>query len=493
MSDFVGLSKPWESAQSNSPLLPYKTAPWHHQHDATFRAYGLPAFALLFEVGTGKTKTAIDILRNKYHAMGGVKRTLILAPPIVLENWRREIKTHSNINSKEVLVLSGPGKKRVAALLAHAGGIVITNYEGLLMPELFAALVDWKPEILIADESHRLKNPASKRTKAVTRLAKGAKFRCIMTGTAITNTPMDLFSQWRILDGGETFGDNFYAFRNHYFWDRNAGMPKAKYFPSWVPKPGAFDEISGKLKKYSMRVKKAECLDLPPLVRKDVFVELSDEQARLYKEMKRDFISSLGDGTAAVAQLAITKALRLQQIVSGFVVTENLVDGSKGKAKLENPRRDALRDLLEGLVADHKVIVWAVFKENYAAIADVCNTLGAAYVEVHGEIPAKAKTEAVDRFNTEPGVRVLICHPRSGGIGINLVAASYAVFYSRSFSLEDDIQAEARNYRGGSEIHAKVTRIDLIARGTIDEEIAAALARKQAVSESVLREIARKL
>jgi SNF2 family DNA or RNA helicase len=131
--------------------------------------------------------------------------------------------------------------------------------------------------------------------------------------------------------------------------------------------------------------------------------------------------------------------------------------------------------------------VWAVFKENYAAIRQVCNDLELQFVEVHGDVSAKAKQDAVKRFDSDPACRVLVGHPGSGGIGVNLVAASYSIFYSRGFSLEFDLQAEARNFRGGSERHETIVRIDLVAPGTIDEQVMQALAAKQAVGETLVR------
>jgi SNF2 family DNA or RNA helicase len=202
--------------------------------------------------------------------------------------------------------------------------------------------------------------------------------------------------------------------------------------------------------------------------------------------MKDDFVTFMQD-KAVTAVLAITKALRLQQIASGYVKT------SEGEelALDDNPKLDALEELLEDITPGHKVIVWAVWKNNYAEIRKVCDKLGVGYVEVHGEISDSQKAKNVERFNTDPACRVFIGHPGSGGIGINLVVASYSIFYSRTFSLEHSLQAEARNYRGGSKEqgHEKVTRIDLVAENTIDELIEKALASKTEISDTLLRDL----
>jgi len=446
-------------------------------------------------MGTGKTATAINIARVKFVQEKRLLRTLILGPPIVLENWRREWAMHSKVKPEEVTVLSGAGKKRVEVLRDRGfdsgepvSHVFVTNYESLLMKDLYEALLLWRPELVIFDEAHRCKNISSKRTKAAVKLADQARSRLILTGTPVTNSPMDLFAQMRILDRGATFGANYFAFRARYFYDRNAGMPKGKYFPDWRIKPGAMEEISQALSRLALRVKKQECLDLPPLIRQVVKVELSPEQAKLYETMKKEFIAFIND-RACVAELAITKALRLQQIVSGYVKVE---DGAEITLK-GHPRIEALKEILEDVAPTEKVLIWAVFRENYRQIAKVCEALSLKYVEVHGDVPEKSRQAAVDQFNTDPETRVFIGHPGSGGIGINLVSASVSIFYSRSFSLEHDLQAEARNHRGGSEIHQKITRIDLIAAGTIDEHVYEALANKEQVSEKVLRDVSRSL
>lgn len=473
--------------------MQYLIQPWAHQLTAIHRASNLNEFALFFEMGAGKTSTAINCLRYKYMKHDRVLRTLVLCPPIVIENWRREFKIHSKVG-QHVVCLTGTGKQRLKLLTENMckHTIFVTNYETLLMAPVMSELLKYAPECLVVDESHKCKDEKAKRTKAVIKLADKATYRYILSGTPILNSPMDIFAQYRILDKGETFGANFVAFRAKYFYDKNIHMPRDKHFPDWVVRPGAYEEISSLLTRKSMRITKKECLDLPPLVKDQVFVDLSSDQARLYKQMKADFITYL-NGKACVADLAITKALRLMQIVSGFAVVESEDEKRSEVVIKDNPRLAALRELLAEITVHSKCIVWAVFKENYAAIRKVCADLAIAYVEINGEVSQTKKMEAVDTFNEDPNCRVLIGHPGSGGIGINLIAASYAIFFSRTFSLEQDLQAEARNYRGGSEIHAKVTRIDLVAKDTIDEAVLKRLASKMEISDKVLRDIAHEI
>lgn len=464
---------------------------WDHQVKAIELARDVSEFALFFDMGTGKTRTTIEILRHKYNEQCGLLRTLVLCPLIVTANWPVEISKFSKIPEGEVKVLTGPKAKRLEKLGSGAH-IMVMNYEGLLMKELFVALMLWKPQILVCDESQKLKNGTSKRTKQAITIADLTTNRYLLSGTPILNSPMDIFSQYRVLDKGKTFGKNFYIFRAQYFFDKNVGMPSQKHFPDWSVKPGSLEKMNELIYTKAMRVKKEDCLDLPPFVRQTIFVELEGVQLKMYLQMKKDFIAfvqNMGKTEASTATLAITKALRLLQIVSGFVKTE---DGNEIAVE-DNPKRVALKELLEELTPNHKVLVWAVFRENYGQIRRVCEEIGLEYVEVYGSTPDKEKFANVNRFYEDQSVRVLISHPGAGGIGINLVSASYSIFYSRNFSLEHSLQAEARNYRSGSEIHSKITRIDLVAKNTIDELVQAALANKVEIGEKMLKEIAEQL
>lgn len=464
----------------------YKVEPWAHQKEAIERASTENHFALFFEMGTGKTATAINILRKWSIQKGRLLRTLIFCPPIVIDQWADEFRNHSEISEKCIVRLKGPGAKRVSLLEKHLQSdlpqVFITNYETLLMKPCYKKFLEGHFEVLICDESHKLKSYSAKRTKLCTVLSDMVPRKLILTGSPVLNTPMDVFPQFRILDGGKTFGNNFFVFRARYFYDGNAGMPKHKYFPNWKPRPDCVKEINKLIYQKAMHVEKSRCLDLPPLIRQEVFAELSKEQRKVYEAMKEDLVAYLSNKSAAIANMALTKALRLQQIVSGFVTTDQK---STHRFK-ELPRLKVLAELLESLVPQHKVIVWASFQENYRRIKDVCKEMGIDSVEIHGLCSEKEKRAAIDDFREKDSTRVVIANQKAGGVGLNLTEASYCIYYSRGYSLEDDIQSEARNYRGGSERHEKVTRIDIIAPQTIDQIIVKALKRKQNLADSIL-------
>lgn len=484
--------------------------PWEHQTLALKMAMDLynPAepqasgFALFHEMGVGKTSTAINIWRAQCNLRQQFMRTLIFCPPIVCRNWREEFRLNSRVDLSQVVLLQGPGLRRLKTFLDTGlpGGertpkIFVTNFESLLMKELYAAMKLWQPEALIVDEVHRVKNPSAKRSKLLERLANQGPvipYKQILTGSPVLKDPMDLFMQFLILDGGRTFGGNFFAFRARFFRDRNAGMPKQSYFPNWKTMTMARDgfdaltEMNLRLQSRAMVVKKADCLDLPPLVKQVIKVGMTSTQAQMYREMKKDFIT-YANGEACVASLAITKALRMMQLSSGFIRSVEGVD----HPMVENPKQEALKQLLEDLASDHKTLVWCVFKQNYKQVREVCASLGIEMVEITGEQSETQKMESVERFRSDPKVRVLCGHPQSGGIGLNLVEASYMIFYSRNFSLENDLQAEARCFRAGSERHEKITRIDLVTEDTIDEQVTEALASKQSVSFELLKNLCR--
>jgi SNF2 family DNA or RNA helicase len=478
--------------------MDFKISPWEHQRKAIEVSKQVPSLGLFFETGTGKTMTAINILRWKFAVERRMMRTLIFGPLIVLNNWKREFAMHSKIDPRDILVLDRGAIKRRNLTLINAvedrltkqlslPKIVLTNYEAVENDEFYETIKAWGPEVLICDESHRCKNPESKRAKKVAKLAKGIPSKLILTGTPILNTAADIFMQYLILDSGATFGDSYWAFKHRFFHDENAGFKgKVHYFPNWQPKPETYATFNKMIYTKALRAVKSECLDLPPLVKMRTEVELGPEQKKLYKDMEKDFIAFIQDHSdepkAVVAQLAVTKALRLLQILSGYAKAD---DDSIHEIK-DNPRLDALMEHLEDLTPAHKVLVWCSFRDNYAQIRKRLDKAKIKFVEIHGEIKQADRQAAIDSLNNDEETRVLLGHPGAGGIGISLTAASYSIYYNRTHSLEQDLQSEARNYRGGSERHEKITRIDIVAPGTIDEVVLEGLANKLNIAETIL-------
>lgn len=470
---------------------------WPHQMEGLERASRLPGFGFFFEMGTGKTAAEINRLRVIYGRKKKICSTLILGPVIVLENWKREFAVHSRIPQDRIIVLDDEGHKRVKrfdAAKAKFGDdfIVLTNYECIArMKPMQQRFREWMPKVLVLDESQKCKDRKSKQTKEAMLLSESAEVKDLLSGDPMPNGIPDLWSQFYILDGGATFGTRYWDFHHRFLYDKNVNMPAEKHFPDWQIRPAALDQIHAAIKSRSMAVRKIDVLkNLPPLVKERRYVEMTPDQARMYKEMEKDFITFVRTqgGTMdepVVAELALTKALRLMQIASGYVKTE----AGRVVSIETTPKMAALEEILREITPHSKALVWSVFEENYEQIRQVCEKIGIEYVEIHGGMSAREKQVSIDRLNNDPNVRVFSGHPKSGGIGINLTQASYSIPYSRSFDRQDDSQSEARNWRGGSEIHEKITRIDLVCKGTIEERVLDRLLQKGEMSARVLSEL----
>lgn len=458
---------------------------WKHQKEGIKLGTSHPDCALLFDMGTGKTRTALEILRARMNENKKILRTLIIGPSAVLFNWKNEIEKYTKIPLNKVFVLNQSIAQRASLFnKCPHDSIFITNFEAFANAAFAKDVMAKPPEFLILDESHRVKGIDAKRTKALIKISDQMKnnsvhYRMILTGTPVLNSEMDLFTQYRILDGGKRLGTNYFQFRANYFEDKNRFMPRHSHFPKWVPRADTRKKLKSLIGEISIHASKSECLDLPPLVRVTVPVQLSSEQTRAYNDMKKEFISFVESGVA-VAQLAITKALRMQQILSGFLK----LDDGKIHRFVGNPRAAALEDLLEDIAPNHKVIVWSIFHEDHAVVKEACRKAKVNYAELTGLIDDK-QTE-IDRFQNDDNCRVMIASQAAGGTGVNLTAASYMIYYSRGYSLEHDLQSEARAYRGGSEKHASITRIDLVAENTIDVAVLKALSDKKDLSTDIL-------
>lgn len=472
--------------------MKFKITPFKHQEMALKMSRDHDDLALLWEMGTGKTGGMILILRDKYSKYGEIKKTVIFSPIVTLENWRQEIQIHSYVNDCNVYVCNKSGKKRLDVLeeATKKKCIIIINYEAILNANVRQYLTDWRPEIVVCDESHLVKNHASKRAKAILALASmdSVRHRYILTGTPILNSPIDLYHQYKILDRGETFGKNFYAFRAEYFYDENAPwVGKHNYFPKFVPLKRKFEELTSKIYSKATRILKSNCLDLPPFIVKNIRLTMAPDQARAYKEMRKEFITFVTDlkkdkTHAAVAMQATTKAIRLQQICCGFIKTED----EKIIEFKHNPKVDMTRELLEQLTPNHKVIIWTSYIANYSMLAEMCERMGVSYVLLTGQQTNEQKEKAIETFNTKSHCRVIICNRKTGGTGINLTCASYSIVFGRDFNLANELQSEARNYRSGSQVHKSITKINLVMADTIDEQVMEALESKQEVSEIIL-------
>jgi SNF2 family DNA or RNA helicase len=202
---------------------------------------------------------------------------------------------------------------------------------------------------------------------------------------------------------------------------------------------------------------------------------MSEEQAKHYTTMREYLFAADDNGNEVTATNILSRTLRLQQILAGIIGEGEVID---------NPRLKALEYAIE-MTGSEQFIIWTIFQPTYKQIGKVLEAKGITYGLLTGEQDQKIRDQNMADFQAGK-LRCLIAHPRAGGVGVNLTAASYSIHYTKSFNLVDDMQCEARNYRGGSERHDRITRIDIITQGTIDEDITYALRAKKTAQDFIM-------
>lgn len=459
-------------------MFKFKTKPFKHQEDTFELIKDLPYYALFWEMGTGKTKMAIDWLRYKCYQENRVMNTLIICPNIATDNWMNELSIHS-FSKNNSQILRGSGLKRATMLASSKHQINIINFEGVLTiaKDLFKHQFD----VIIVDESQRIKNYQAKSTKIIIMLK--SRFRLILSGTPILNSPMDIFSQYLFLDKGKSFGINFYSFRNQYFEDKNAGFKAKKvYFPKYEVREDMIEVIRDKMHTIADVRKKNECLDLPDKVYITYKLEMDAETRKMYFEMEKELITFFENNPeqAMVASNAAVKYIRLEQISSGFIS----LDESHKEIRLKtNHKLAAVKEMLEDITKEHKVIIWAVHRNNLKMLQEELKQYNPA--ALYGGIDDKLAER--NKFDNDATCRVMIANPQTAKTAINMVVADYALYYSQNFSAENRWQSEDRCHRSGSEIHDKITYIDFVYNNSIDEIIIAALKNKEDMATVLLK------
>lgn len=483
-----------------------KTTGMPHQLEALRRCNGRKGFGLFMEMGTGKTWTLLADAERMYSA-GVIDAMLVIAPKGVHTNWvRREIPEHVSVPYVAAAYLSGGGKKNkqeVAKVFAPRQNgdvpplrILTINIDAINANEGYdvaRSFLNCTRAMLVVDESDRIKNPASARTKRVMKLAPYSRMRRVASGLPILQGPMDVFAQMEFLESGLLGTTSYRAFvaeyaellpQNHglmkHIADRAArGMPLPQVIarnPDGSPKYKNLERLQQLLSPHSYRVLKKECLDLPDKIYKQLNFELTAQQRRAYERIEDELRINLDDQIVTVKQISALGKLR--QVTSGFVI----VDGEPRLVPADtNPRMDLLLALLNDLPP--KVIIWAHYREELAQIAAALVERGKKVVEYHGGVSAKDRETAVDQFQNGDA-EYWVGQPQSGGIGLTLTAAEHVVYYSNDFSLGVRKQSEDRCHRIGTK--NSVLYFDLVASATIDEPIARALQRKEAVAKEIL-------
>ena len=470
----------------------FKTKPFKHQSKALRDSWDAKYYALFMEMGTGKSKVAIDTMGALY-TEGKLKAALIISPKGVYDNWvQGEIPTHLSDEIETNIVRWQPSsaqwfQKQMKTLVYEKFDglkIFVMNTEALSTPRganaAFNFLESNDENIVIVDESTTIKNRSANRTKNIMQLKGLSKYRRILTGSPVTRSPMDLYSQCMFLSVLALNFKSFFAFQNRYALVQKRTMGPRSF--NEIVGYRRLDELNQKLESFSNRVLKEDCLDLPDKMYTKRLVPLSEEQNKSYKEMKRLALTKLHNGELATTQSVLTQIMRLQQICCGHIQDDegNLVSFANGRLK-------ELLDICEEVQG--KAIIWATFTYDIQQIAKALrDRFGPDSVATYyGETPQEERQEIVQRYqDLEDPLRFFVGQPKTGGYGITLTAANTVIYYSNSYDLEIRLQSEDRAHRIGQT--NKVTYVDIISPDTVDEKILKALKEKINLAQQVLGE-----
>ena len=466
----------------------FKTKPYAHQLTALKKSWNKESYAYFMEMGTGKTKVLIDNMAMLYDK-GKVDGALIIAPKGVIGTWyNQEIPTHLPDHIENVSVLwqaniTKGQQEKLNELLKSSDKlhILIMNVEALSTSkgtDFAESFLRTHNTIMAIDESTTIKNSSAKRTKNILKLGPQSKYRRIMTGSPITKNPLDLYSQCEFLSSWLLDFASFYAFRNRYaemktIHAQGRSIQVVNFFKN-------IGELSEKLKGFSYRVLKEDCLDLPDKIYVKRNVALTEEQSKLYKQMKTMALAIL-NGKQTTTVTVLTQLMRLHQITCGHFTAD---DGSTQNIK--SNRINELMNVLEEV--EGKAIIWANYQKDMFEIKKAIEKEygEGSVVDYYGLTPQEDRQPNIKRFQEDPECRFFVGTPQTGGYGITLTQANTVVYYSNGYDLEKRLQSEDRAHRIGQK--KSVTYVDLMADDTVDEKIVKALRKKINIASEVLGE-----
>lgn len=472
------------------PDVPFtRFSAWNHQRQAYWFAQALPAVMLNMDMATGKTKVVIDLILNR-----GYKRVLVLGPTnVISDTWPRELAKHSpaGVEIFSVQVARGRTKDGAAknipvkvkkarseellrrAEVSGAPAVVLSNYEGAWREPYSDWLLAQKWDLVVADEIHRIKAPGGAASKFVAELGALVPHRLGLTGTIMPHSPLDVFGQYRFLDPA-LFGYAYSTFKKRY---AIMGGYQGYEVVDFQNKEDLYSRIMSCTYQVGSGV-----LDLPPVQHIEHMFSLEPEAAAIYKKMERDFYVGVSAGEVTAAN-ALTKLLRLQQIVSGHITLDSGVIQRVSSAKLE-----LLEELLSGMPPKEPVVIFCRFREDIRSIRELCESLtirdekGKILVDrTAGELSG-ARSDLSDWLAGK--YSILVAQIQSGGVGIDLTRARYCIYYSLGFSLGDYEQSLARVNRPGQD--RPVVYLHLIGAGTVDVKVYRSLREKKQVVENIL-------
>jgi SNF2 family DNA or RNA helicase len=414
---------------------------------------------LAFEQGLGKTLVAIDAFRRVW-AGREAERLVVICPNSLKRNWVAELGKFAPEFS--VAIAEGSSRARREVFGVSKANVIVTSYE-TARAEVTAilALVQRQKTALVLDESHAAKNWKSRTSTAARHIAPHCEFRWLLSGTPVTNTPADLYTQIEILAPGEKLLGTQESF-----------LATVETDP---------DSLRITFDRLILRRTKEQCLDLPEKTFADIRVDLPPWQRKLYEDMRNQMVCEIqamsGDQYRAFAATALAQLTRLMQIASNPSLLFPEVEGTPGKF-----------DALDGLVADilsvpsRKVIIWSNYVRSIEALLARMSGYGAA--AIYGDIPNADRQDIANRFQNDESTRVLIANPSAAGTGFTLTAATYTIYETLSWRFDHYAQSQDRNHRIGQS--KPVTYFRLLAADTIEEAIVTALERKSAMARTLL-------
>jgi SNF2 family DNA or RNA helicase len=464
----------------------FKSKPFAHQSKALEMSWDKEVFAYFMEMGTGKSKVLIDNIAILYNA-GKINGALIIAPKGVYKNWfDSEIPNHlpDYVEKKMGLWKTDPNAKDLKPLFSTGAElhILIMNVEAFSTKkgvDFAKKFLSCHKTIIGIDESTTIKNPMAKRTRAIIELGLKCKFKRILTGSPVTKSPLDLFSQCYFLSPFLLGHESFYTFKTRYAITKQVNVSGRMI--QLVVGYRNLPELSEKVKPFSYRVLKDDCLDLPKKTYMKRIVQLTDEQKRLYKTMKEKAIAFLNGKMVSTAAV-ITQLMRLHQITCGHFKSD---DGDVQDVK--SNRLNELMDVLEEV--EGKAVIWAHYRYDIEKIVEsIIKQYGEnSVVTYYGDTSTEDRQLAIKKIqDPNSPVRFIVGTPQTGGYGITLTGASTMIYYSNGYDLEKRQQSEARIDRIGQE--KPMTYIDIIAEGTVDDKIVQSLRKKVNIATEIMGE-----
>jgi SNF2 family DNA or RNA helicase len=467
----------------------FKTKPFAHQLKALEMSWDKKVFAYFMEMGTGKSKVLIDNMSMLYDK-GHINGALIIAPKGVYKNWfDSEIPTHMPTHIEKTMVLwessAGKSKEKELDTLFKSSfdlHILIMNVEALSTKkgkQFAEKFLSCHKTLMAIDESTTIKNPGAIRTKTIIDLGRNTKYKRILTGSPVTKSPLDLFTQCAFLDPWLLDHQSYYSFKTRYAITKQINV--SGRMVQIVVGYRNLGELSDKLKPFSHRVLKDDCLDLPPKTYMKRTIQLSEEQSKVYKQMKEIALATL-NGKMTTTHNVITQLMRLHQITCGHFKSD---DGTT--QTLQSNRLDELMDVLSEM--EGKAVIWAHYRYDIEVIVEAIKKEygDKSVVTYYGDTSTEDRQKAIKLIqDPKSEVRFIVGTPQTGGYGITLTGASTMIYYSNGYDLEKRQQSEARIDRIGQE--KPMTYIDIIAEGTVDEKIVKALRTKVNIATEVMGE-----